>query len=115
MPARLSVAVGEVEAGRLDDVDGEAEAGGHAQDGAGVAGDIGLVERDAEGWQEADRDQSCRTATLVRRATTAGLSGWSFVAECGYSGAIVNANRAEADMEFMMTVDIHRPTRGRYA
>jgi hypothetical protein len=35
-----------------------------------------LVERDAEGRQEADRDQSCRTATLVRRATAAGLSGW---------------------------------------
>ena len=48
MPARFSVAVGQVEAGRLDDVDGEAEAGGHAQDRAGVAGDVGLVERDAQ-------------------------------------------------------------------
>ena len=48
MPARLQVAVGEIEAGRLDDVDGEAEAGGHAQDRAGVAGDVGLVERDAD-------------------------------------------------------------------
>ena len=70
------IAVGEVEAGGLDDVDCEAEAGGHAQDGAGIAGDVGLVKRDAEGSHETDRDQSCRTATLVRRATTAGLSGW---------------------------------------
>lgn len=49
------VAVGEVEAGGLDDVDGDAEAGGQAQDGAGVAGDVGLVERDAEGRQGANR------------------------------------------------------------
>ena len=48
MPARFSAAVGEIEAGRFDDVDGEAEARGHAQDCAGVAGDVGLVERDAE-------------------------------------------------------------------
>ena len=45
------VAVGDVEAGGLDDVDGDAEAGGHAQDSAGVAGDVGLVERDAKGCQ----------------------------------------------------------------
>lgn len=70
------VAVGEVEAGRLDDVDREAEAGGHAQDGASVAGDVWLVERDADGGQAADRDQSCTTATLVRRAAGAGLSQW---------------------------------------
>ena len=48
MPARLSVAVGQVEAGRLDDVDGDAEAGSHAQDRSGVAGDVGLVEGDAQ-------------------------------------------------------------------
>lgn len=49
------VAVGEVEAGGFDDVDADAEAGGEAQDGAGVAGDVGLVEGDAEGRQEAHR------------------------------------------------------------
>src|SRR5687768_7264118 len=46
------VAVGDVETGGLDDVDGDTEAGGHAQDGAGVAGDIRLVKGDAEGRQE---------------------------------------------------------------
>ena len=44
----LERAVGQVEAGRLDDVDGEVEAGGHAQDRSGVAGDVGLVEGDAQ-------------------------------------------------------------------
>ena len=44
----LQRAVGQVEAGRLDDVDGDAEASGHAQDRAGVAGDVGLVEGDAQ-------------------------------------------------------------------
>jgi hypothetical protein len=38
------VAVGEVETGRLDDVDGDAEAGGEPQDGSRVAGNVGLVE-----------------------------------------------------------------------
>ena len=42
------IAVGEIESGRLDDVDRDAEAGGHAQDRAGVAGDVGLVQRDAK-------------------------------------------------------------------
>jgi hypothetical protein len=87
------IAVGEVEAGGLDDVDGDAEAGGHAQDGAGVAGDVGLVERDAEGSQGAHQDRRCTKATVVRRATAAGLSGVVFVAECDYSDAIVNSNQ----------------------
>src|SRR5438552_4703436 len=40
--------IAEREAGRLDDVDAEIKAGGEAQDCPGVAGDIRLVERDAE-------------------------------------------------------------------
>ena len=44
----LQIAVGYVEAGRLDNVDAEAEAGGQAQDGAGVAGNVGLVEGDTQ-------------------------------------------------------------------
>ncbi len=42
--AAHDAAFGQVEAGRLDDVDGKAQARGHAQDRAGVAGDVGLVE-----------------------------------------------------------------------
>jgi hypothetical protein len=40
--------VGEREARRLDDLDAQIETGGEAQDCPGVAGDIRLVERDAE-------------------------------------------------------------------
>jgi hypothetical protein len=40
--------VGKVEAGRLDDVDCEPEASGEPQDRAGIAGDIRLVEGDAQ-------------------------------------------------------------------
>ncbi len=87
------VAVGEVETGRLDDVDGDAEAGGEPQDGSRVAGNVGLVEGDAEGRQGTDRDQSCTMATVVGRATAAGRSGVAFAAECDYSGAIVNSNQ----------------------
>ena len=41
------VAVGDVEPRRLDDVARDAEAGGHAQHGAGVLRDVGLVESKA--------------------------------------------------------------------
>ena len=41
-------AVGHVEAGRLDYVDSDAQAGGHAQYGSGVPGYIGLEERNSE-------------------------------------------------------------------
>jgi hypothetical protein len=44
----FQVAVGDVEAGRLDDIDGKAEAGGKAQDRAGVARNIRLIERYSE-------------------------------------------------------------------
>ncbi len=41
------VAVGGVEAAGLDDVHRHAEAGAHADDGAGVLRDVGLEEREA--------------------------------------------------------------------
>jgi hypothetical protein len=41
------IAVGHVEAGRADDVDGDAKAGGKAQNRAGVLGDVGLVKGEA--------------------------------------------------------------------
>ena len=42
-------AVGQVEAGRLDDVDRDAEAGGEPQHRAGVLRDVGLVEGERDG------------------------------------------------------------------
>ena len=45
-PGAAEGAVGDREAGRLDDMGGHAEAGRQAQDGAGVLGDVGLIERD---------------------------------------------------------------------
>jgi hypothetical protein len=44
----FEIAVGHVEACRLDDVDMDAETRRHAQDRARIAGDVGLVERDAQ-------------------------------------------------------------------
>ena len=41
----LQLAVGNVEAGRLDHVDCHAEAGAEAHDRAGVLGYVGLIER----------------------------------------------------------------------
>jgi len=32
--------------------------------------------------------------------------------EAVYTASVVNANRREASMEFMMTIDIHRPRIG---
>ena len=43
------MAVGDREAGRLDDRRPDAETGAGAQHGAGVLRDVGLVEREAEG------------------------------------------------------------------
>ena len=46
-------AVGGREARRLDDVRFDAEAGGKPQDGPGVLGDIGLKQRNPQGWGHA--------------------------------------------------------------
>jgi hypothetical protein len=43
------IAVGEVETGWLDNVDADAETGGHTQNRSGIPGNIGLVERDSDG------------------------------------------------------------------
>ena len=44
----LERAVGKVEAGRCDDVDAQAEAGGGSDDGAGIAGNVRLEKGDAQ-------------------------------------------------------------------
>ena len=53
-PGAAEVAVGDVEAGRLDDVDRDAEARRHAQHGAGVLRDVGLVESKAHAPSSCD-------------------------------------------------------------
>ena len=45
----FQVPVGQREPRRLDDIDGEAEAGGKPEDRAGIAGDIRLVKGNAQG------------------------------------------------------------------
>lgn len=42
------IAVGEVETGGLDDVDADAQTGGHTQNCSSIPGNIGLVERDSD-------------------------------------------------------------------
>jgi hypothetical protein len=53
-PGAAEVAVGDVEAGRLDDVDLNAKAGRQAQHGAGVLRDVGLVESKAHAPSSCD-------------------------------------------------------------
>ena len=88
-------AVREVEAGRLDDVDGQSQAGRHAQDRAGVAGDVGLVERDAERGRpgHAARGQElppCNTRIDLRQN---GIAPMAMPEEWVYRARLVNSNR----------------------
>ena len=51
LPRALGVSiyqVGEVEAGRLDDFDGNTQTGAEPQDRARIAGDVWLIERDGD-------------------------------------------------------------------
>jgi hypothetical protein len=50
------IAIGHVETGRSDDVNGDAEARCEAQDRASVLGDIGLVKRQAHVDPQSDCD-----------------------------------------------------------
>ena len=86
--------VGEREAGRFDDIDGEVEAGGEAQDRPGIAGNIRLVERDAETIVH------FRILLISGRSAT-GISGFrrfldwrlAIFCEVEYMPTIVNPNR----------------------
>ena len=57
------VPVGDVEARRLDDLDGGPEAGGQAQEGAGVLRNVGLVEGEAEHRRRLMRSGRVRAAS----------------------------------------------------
>ena len=88
------VAIGEIEAGRLDDIDGDAEAGGHAEDRAGVAGNVGLIERDADAGSHCHVlliCGSCATAATERRKSSE--ADLAISGEWLYRAAIVNSNR----------------------
>lgn len=88
------IAVGTVKAGRLDDVDAEAEAGRHAQDGAGIAGDVRLVERDADASGQFHASLICGyPATVVLSTEKNHSAAVAFRGECGYRAGIVNTNR----------------------
>lgn len=65
-PGALEIAVGKIKTGRLYDVDRKAKAGGEPQDRSGIAGDVGLVEGDAQfvhgpvgGLKPVDRYNGC--------------------------------------------------------
>lgn len=90
----LEIAVGHVEAGGLDDVDPQSQARGHAQYRACIAGDIRLVERNAQ--------QSIQDALLLLRCALAtpsrdGLDQRQFRVEFfvgpEYTAAPFNANQ----------------------
>ena len=88
------IAVGNIEAGGLDDVDGYTEAGGHAQYGAGVAGDVRLVERDADALaQYLASLNCCRMATVRWDLQKKRFTAVAILRECGYRAGIVNTNR----------------------
>lgn len=86
--------VGERKAGRFDDVDAEPEASGEAQDCPGVAGNVRLVERDAE------TTVHFRVLLISGRSATAYQRFWKLLdlrvaifCEVGYVSSIVNPNR----------------------
>lgn len=86
--------IGKWKAGRFDDVDTKPEASGEAQDCPGIAGDIRLVERDAE------TTVHFRVFLISGRSATAGSRFWKFLdlrvaifCEVGYMASIVNPNR----------------------
>ena len=85
--------VGNVEAGGLDQVDGEAEAGGHAQDRAGVAGDIRLVERDAQFFIHFEFLICGGKATARRAKAKNEDEAVAFRREWAYTAGIVNSDR----------------------
>ncbi len=109
------ITVGEIESGWLDNVDRYGQTRSHAQNRPGIAGNVGLVKRNAkvgqgrparielqDGHNVCCQGRHCNFRLVFR-------SEWS------YSGVLVNSNRGRRNMNFMMTVDIHRPIRGRYA
>lgn len=86
--------IGERETGRLDDVDAKIKAGGEAQDRPGIAGDIRLVEPDAETVVH------FRILLISGRTATGGSGFWRFLdwrvaifCEVEYTPIIVNPNR----------------------
>lgn len=87
------IAVGEVEPRRFDNVDGQTHAGGEAQDCSGIAGDIRLVEGDAE--------TVVHFHVLFVRGASATRQSWfkrfldirvAIGFECVYTPGIVNSN-----------------------
>ena len=84
--------VGHVEPGRLDDVYGNAQASGHAQDRAGVAGNVRLVEGDTQVQFQAFLNSGA-SATLCQDATKISVVAVAISRERVYRAAIFNANR----------------------
>jgi len=90
----LECFVGERKAGRLDDIDAKAEASGEAQDCPGIAGNVRLVERDAE------TTVHFRVLLISGRSATGASRFWKLLdlrvaifCEVGYVSRIVNPNR----------------------
>lgn len=84
-----------VEAGGFYDVHRDTETGAEPEDGAGVPGDVGLVERDAQvAWHVVALLVSCGSGTL---RVTAGwkkrLRAVAFPSGIVYTAATVNSNR----------------------
>jgi hypothetical protein len=82
-----------VEAGRLDDVDANAEAGGEPEDRAGIAGDIRLVEGDAQSAQFRQFLKRCLMATPCQDGTKNAHPAVAIRHETVYRAAIFNSNR----------------------
>lgn len=92
-PGPLQRPVRQVEARRLDDVDAEPKAGSEAQDCTGIAGDIRLVEGDAQIVLHFE------VLFLRGRSATAKARFWRWLdfrmvifCECVYTPVIVNSN-----------------------
>jgi len=84
----FQIAIRDVETCGFDDVDAKAKAGGQPQDGAGIAGNVGLVKGDSDFGRGAGHGDLTAVAVLVRLSRAG--KGRQAVCEKSLSGAITD-------------------------
>jgi hypothetical protein len=86
--------IGEIEARRLDDIDGKAQAGAKAKDRAGVARYVRLIKRDSDSRRQLITPSNCgRAATPSPGAGENFFWRMAFSGEWRYRARVVNSNR----------------------
>ncbi len=94
-PRALQIPVGEIKAGRLDQIDREAEAGGETENGAGVSGNVWLVKRDTHAAVSLDMAECCLPDTAEDVSTERRNYGWRVAATVGISPPLSTRTEGE--------------------